>query len=211
MWLTFGGMWRWRRVAVARVFALVVRCGDMMLFCYSRVGKTDRRCLRAAMPDQTCARDVGTMLRSAGFDSLETRQHQCRSRENRSRETRHGLSWASPESWPKSAEHQLHYRVQFAAPPNGQAIAMVAVQRDFLARLLRCFVGTLERCCTCCRTYASVRTWPQGGGRILTSRRLGHAIRFLEEMKVRPQMLSLAGLVLVMAAATGAVLVQIRD
>ena len=31
--LTFGGMWRWRRVAVARVFALVVRCRDMMLFC----------------------------------------------------------------------------------------------------------------------------------------------------------------------------------
>ena len=32
-------MWRWRRVAVARVFALVVRCMDMMLFVYSRVGK----------------------------------------------------------------------------------------------------------------------------------------------------------------------------
>jgi len=31
--LTFGGMWRWRRVAVARVFALVVRCRVMMLFC----------------------------------------------------------------------------------------------------------------------------------------------------------------------------------
>ena len=29
----------WRRVAVARVFALVVRCGIMMLFVYSRVGK----------------------------------------------------------------------------------------------------------------------------------------------------------------------------
>jgi len=28
--LTFGGMWRWRRVAVARVFALVVRCRIMM-------------------------------------------------------------------------------------------------------------------------------------------------------------------------------------
>jgi hypothetical protein len=28
---TFGGMWRWRRVAVARVFALVVRCRDMMV------------------------------------------------------------------------------------------------------------------------------------------------------------------------------------
>ncbi len=32
-------MWRWRRVAVARVFALVVRCRIMMLFLYSRVGK----------------------------------------------------------------------------------------------------------------------------------------------------------------------------
>jgi len=37
--ITFGGMWRWRRVAVARVFALVVGCGIMMLFVYSRVGK----------------------------------------------------------------------------------------------------------------------------------------------------------------------------
>ncbi len=37
--LTFGGMWRWRRVAVARVFALVVRCGVMRLLLYSRVGK----------------------------------------------------------------------------------------------------------------------------------------------------------------------------
>ena len=32
-------MCSWRRVAVARVFALVVRCRDMMLFDYSRVGK----------------------------------------------------------------------------------------------------------------------------------------------------------------------------
>jgi hypothetical protein len=32
-------MWRWRRVAVARVFALVVRSRIMMLFGYSRVGK----------------------------------------------------------------------------------------------------------------------------------------------------------------------------
>ena len=36
--LTFGGMWRWLRVAVARVFAIVARCRDMMLFVYSRVG-----------------------------------------------------------------------------------------------------------------------------------------------------------------------------
>ncbi len=32
-------MCSWRRVAVARVFALVVRCRAMMLFIYSRVGK----------------------------------------------------------------------------------------------------------------------------------------------------------------------------
>jgi len=37
--ITFGGMWRWRRVAVARVFALVVRCRIMRLLLYSRVGK----------------------------------------------------------------------------------------------------------------------------------------------------------------------------
>ena len=39
LYLTFGGMWRWRRVAVARVFALVVRCRVMRLLLYSRVGK----------------------------------------------------------------------------------------------------------------------------------------------------------------------------
>jgi len=32
-------MWRCLRVAVARVFALVERCRDMMLLVYSRVGK----------------------------------------------------------------------------------------------------------------------------------------------------------------------------
>jgi len=32
-------MWRWRRVAVARVFALVVRCRVERLVLYSRVGK----------------------------------------------------------------------------------------------------------------------------------------------------------------------------
>ena len=37
--LTFGGMCSWRRVAVARVFALVVRRRIMLLFVYSRVGK----------------------------------------------------------------------------------------------------------------------------------------------------------------------------
>jgi len=37
--VTFGGMWRWRRVAVARVFVLVVRCRIKRLLLYSRVGK----------------------------------------------------------------------------------------------------------------------------------------------------------------------------
>ena len=37
--LTFGGMCSWRRVAVARVFALVVRCRVKRLLLYSRVGK----------------------------------------------------------------------------------------------------------------------------------------------------------------------------
>jgi hypothetical protein len=37
--LTFGGMCSWRRVAVARVFALVVRCRIMRLLLYARVGK----------------------------------------------------------------------------------------------------------------------------------------------------------------------------
>jgi len=32
-------MWRWRIVAVARVFALVMRCRIMQLLLYSRVGK----------------------------------------------------------------------------------------------------------------------------------------------------------------------------
>ena len=36
---TFGGMCSWRRVAVARVFALVVRCRVIRLVVYSRVGK----------------------------------------------------------------------------------------------------------------------------------------------------------------------------
>ena len=46
-------MCSWRRVAVARVFALVVRCSVMMLFVYSRVGKnrdTRRECPAGAGP-----------------------------------------------------------------------------------------------------------------------------------------------------------------
>jgi len=37
--LMFGGMWRCLSIAVARVFALVVRCRVMMLIVYYRVGK----------------------------------------------------------------------------------------------------------------------------------------------------------------------------
>ena len=37
--ITFGGMCSWRRVAVARVFALEVRCRIMRLLVNSRVGK----------------------------------------------------------------------------------------------------------------------------------------------------------------------------
>jgi len=44
-------MWRWRRVAVARVFALVVRCRVMRLLLYSRVGKN--RDTRREPPDGT--------------------------------------------------------------------------------------------------------------------------------------------------------------
>jgi len=40
--VTFGGMWRCLRVAVVRVFALVVRCRVMLLLVYYRVGKNPR-------------------------------------------------------------------------------------------------------------------------------------------------------------------------
>ena len=61
--LTFGGMWRWRRVAVARVFALVVRCRVMMLFLYSRVGKNrDTRRESPAGAGAACAAGHITVL-----------------------------------------------------------------------------------------------------------------------------------------------------
>jgi len=61
--LTFGGMWRWRRVAVARVFALVVRCMIMMLFVYSRVGKNrDTRRETPAGAGAACAASHRTVL-----------------------------------------------------------------------------------------------------------------------------------------------------
>ena len=49
-------MWRWRRVAVARVFALVMRCRVKRLLLYSRVGKnrdTRRECPAGAGPGRT--------------------------------------------------------------------------------------------------------------------------------------------------------------
>ena len=56
-------MWRWRRVAVARVFALVVRYRDMMLFVYSRVGKNrDTRRESPAGAGAACAASHRTVL-----------------------------------------------------------------------------------------------------------------------------------------------------
>ena len=56
-------MWRWRRVAVARVFALVVRCRALMLFVYSRVGKNrDTRRGTPAGAGAACAADHLTVL-----------------------------------------------------------------------------------------------------------------------------------------------------
>jgi hypothetical protein len=49
-------MCSWRRVAVARVFALVVRCRIMLLLLYSRVGKnrdTRRECPAGAGPGRS--------------------------------------------------------------------------------------------------------------------------------------------------------------
>ena len=56
-------MWRWRRVAVARVFALVVRCRVMRLLLYSRVGKNrDTRRGTPAGAGAACAADHLTVL-----------------------------------------------------------------------------------------------------------------------------------------------------
>ncbi len=56
--LTFGGMWRWRRVAVARVFALVVRCRIERLLLFSRVGK-NRDTRRGSPAGAGAGRTVG--------------------------------------------------------------------------------------------------------------------------------------------------------
>ncbi len=56
-------MWRWRRVAVARVFALVVRCRIMLLLLYSRVGKNrDTRRESPAGAGAACAASHRTVL-----------------------------------------------------------------------------------------------------------------------------------------------------
>ena len=56
-------MWRWRRVAVARVFALVVRSRVMQLVVYSRVGKNrDTRREFPAAAGAACAASHRTVL-----------------------------------------------------------------------------------------------------------------------------------------------------
>ena len=56
-------MWRWRRVAVARVFALVVRCRVKLLLVYSRVGKNrDTRRESPAGAGAACAASHRTVL-----------------------------------------------------------------------------------------------------------------------------------------------------
>jgi len=55
-------MWRWRRVAVARVFALVVRCRIMRHLLYSRVGKNrDTRRESPAGAGAACAANHRTV------------------------------------------------------------------------------------------------------------------------------------------------------
>jgi hypothetical protein len=56
-------MWRWRRVAVARVFALVVRCRFMRLLLNSRVGKNrDTRRGSPAGAGAACAASHRTVI-----------------------------------------------------------------------------------------------------------------------------------------------------
>ena len=56
-------MWRWRRVAVARVFALVVRSRIMRLLVYSRVGKNrDTKRGSPAGAGAACAASHRTVL-----------------------------------------------------------------------------------------------------------------------------------------------------
>ena len=70
--ITFGGMCSWRRVAVARVFALVVRCRVMMLFVYSRVGKNrDTRREPPAGAGAACTAIEGFSCRPQFFRGAE--------------------------------------------------------------------------------------------------------------------------------------------
>src|SRR5665647_3413929 len=63
--LTFGGMCSCHRVAVARVFALVVRCRIMRLVLYSRVGKNrDTRREPPAVPGRARTAVSYTHLRA---------------------------------------------------------------------------------------------------------------------------------------------------
>jgi len=58
-------MWRWLRVAVARIFALVVRCRVVRLLLYSRVGKNrDTRRETPAGAGAACAASHITNLLS---------------------------------------------------------------------------------------------------------------------------------------------------
>ena len=74
--LTFGGMCSWRRVAVARVFALVVRCGDMMLFVYSRVGK-NRDTLRESPAGAGAGRTADNLTDFFSQKVLAVRKANC--------------------------------------------------------------------------------------------------------------------------------------
>jgi hypothetical protein len=57
-----------RSIAVARVFALVVRCRIMMLFVYSRVGKNrDTRRETPAEAGAACAAGYKTFIFSQNF------------------------------------------------------------------------------------------------------------------------------------------------
>ena len=74
--LTFGGICSWRRVAVARVFALVVRCRDMMLFVYSRVGK-NRDTRRGSPAGARAGRTAGHLMILFSQKVLAVRKANC--------------------------------------------------------------------------------------------------------------------------------------
>jgi len=66
--LTFGGMGLLPCVAVARVFAIEVRCRIMLLFVYCRVGKNrDTRRETLAAAEAACAASHNTVLFNQKF------------------------------------------------------------------------------------------------------------------------------------------------